>query len=627
MVRRYKRKLGARSYKNYEEESLDQALNDIADGRCSIRAASREYKIPFGTLLNKYRGRHGLNPGSQTAFTHAEEKAILSAAAKCADWGFPLNLFDLRMMAKCYLERQGKTVKKFINNLPGKDWALNILERHKNYYGQRLSTNIKQARAEISRKTLSTYFANLSETIEGVPPSNIFNFDESNISDDPGKKWGVYRRGVKYPEKVCNHSKAATTIMVCGSASGVLLPPYVIYKSTHLYDTWKEHGPVGEPCCDQPCCSRGTRYNRTSSGWIDTVTFRDWFTSSFLPHAKRLPGRKVLIGDNLSSHLDGDVIKACNENDISFVCLVPNSTHLCQPLDVGFFRPMKSAWRATLTEWKLQNLRLAGVPKDRFPGLLTQCLERMDKTKLQSSKNRRPLPGDDEPSAIRRNLINSFAATGIYPLNKFEVLQKIPTDENECQTVNNVESVLTDFLKEKRFGKDDAAKPRRKKRLNIQPGKSIATVEDSDNENSSIHDEIEPVSDVENSEGEHIGSPEHESNVSECGESSGVVIKPADQIAEKASADNLQEKNFVVVQFTYDENLKHEKIKKYVAQILNISDNKYQVKCMRPYLQKANTFIFPNVEDICEVLLNNIIFKLSNPLVHRGRHIFDKDVI
>lgn len=29
-------------------------------------------------------------------------------------------------------------------------------------------------------------------------------------------------------------------------------------------------------------------------------TFRDWFVSSFLPHEKRLPGRKVLIGDNLS---------------------------------------------------------------------------------------------------------------------------------------------------------------------------------------------------------------------------------------------------------------------------------------------------------------------------------------
>lgn len=36
-----------------------------------------------------------------------------------------------------------------------------------------------------------------------------------------------------------NYSKSATSVMVCGSADGVLLPPYVIYKSLHLYDTWK----------------------------------------------------------------------------------------------------------------------------------------------------------------------------------------------------------------------------------------------------------------------------------------------------------------------------------------------------------------------------------------------------
>ena len=149
-----------------------------------------------------------------------------------------------------------------------------------------------------------------------------------------------------------NHSKSMTTIMTCGSASGVLLPPYVIYKSEHLWDTWTEHGPNGDPCCIEPCCSRGSRFNRTSHGWIDSVTFTNWFTRVFLPHARRLNGRKVLIGDNLSSHFTDEVIRQCKENDIAFVCLPPNATHLCQPLDVSFFRPMKMAWRKVLTSWK-----------------------------------------------------------------------------------------------------------------------------------------------------------------------------------------------------------------------------------------------------------------------------------
>lgn len=106
-------------------------------------------------------------------------------------------------------------------------------------------------------------------TLGNVPSSNIFNYDESNLTDDPGKKIGIFRRGVKYPEKAMNSYKSATSIMICGSVDGVLLPPYIIYKSLDLYDTWKERAPFGPPCCNQPCCSTGSRFNRTVSGWMD----------------------------------------------------------------------------------------------------------------------------------------------------------------------------------------------------------------------------------------------------------------------------------------------------------------------------------------------------------------------
>lgn len=56
----------------------------------------------------------------------------------------------------------------------------------------------------------------------------------------------LYRRGVKYPEKIVNHTKSCTTIMMCGSADGTVHPPYVVYKSEHLYNTWKQGGMNGE---------------------------------------------------------------------------------------------------------------------------------------------------------------------------------------------------------------------------------------------------------------------------------------------------------------------------------------------------------------------------------------------
>ncbi|KAJ4429292.1 hypothetical protein ANN_26296 [Periplaneta americana] len=73
----------------------------------------------------------------------------------------------------------------------------------------------------------------------------------------------------------------------------------------------------------KPCCSRGTRYNRTSHGWFDTITFTDWFKSMFLPHASRLPGKKALIGDNLSSHFNEEVLQLCEKNNIFLYVFQP----------------------------------------------------------------------------------------------------------------------------------------------------------------------------------------------------------------------------------------------------------------------------------------------------------------
>lgn len=66
----------------------------------------------------------------------------------------------------------------------------------------------------------------------------------------------IVRRGCKYPERIMNSTKSSTSIMFACTASGKLLPPYVVYKAKHIYDAWTEGGPSN------------TRYNRTESGGL-----------------------------------------------------------------------------------------------------------------------------------------------------------------------------------------------------------------------------------------------------------------------------------------------------------------------------------------------------------------------
>ncbi|KAG5878381.1 hypothetical protein JTB14_020617 [Gonioctena quinquepunctata] len=140
-----------------------------------------------------------------------------------------------------------------------------------------------------------------------------------------------------------------------------MLPPYIVYKAKHSYVGWTEGG------------IEGARYNRTLSGWFDATIFEDWFYSIILPHFKKLDGHKVLVGDNLSSHVTLSVIQECENNNIRFVLLPPNSTHLLQPLDVAYFRPLKAAWKKVLETWKLRNRGV--LPKTLFSKLLKEAVE------------------------------------------------------------------------------------------------------------------------------------------------------------------------------------------------------------------------------------------------------------
>lgn len=293
--------------------------------------------IPRSNIKNKLKGKHPKSVGRSRVFTESEETAFAQHLIKLSNYGFPITEYDFRMAVKTYLDKKGVKIRVFNNNRPGYEWTKSFLKRHDNLSVQ-ISSNIKRVRAEVGVNEINEYMDRLSATIKDVPPSNIWNYDETNLSDDPGNKKVICKRGAKYVEKICNFSKSSTSIMVCGNAEGKCLPLYVVYKAENMWTTWTENGP------------EGTRYNRTKSGWFDSSVFEDWFEFSFLKDVRNDNGPIVLIGDNLSSDISFKVLQLCEENNISFICLPPNTTHITQPLNVAFFAQMKKSWRGILTK-------------------------------------------------------------------------------------------------------------------------------------------------------------------------------------------------------------------------------------------------------------------------------------
>ena len=446
MPRTYKPSAGARGYTSGQPDGLHTAFAELQNGM-SERAVCSKYgfsRTKFRNFVKVQRGEEYRLPGGQTVLTPATEQSIVNHLLAVSEWGFPFDMVDLRMCVKHLLDKDGINVPKFKDNMPGEDWASGFMLRHKERIKVRMCQNISKKRAGISSETVSDYFDELEKTLAGVPPENIINYDETNLTDDPGRKRMIFKRGARYPERILNTSKSSTSLMLAGTASGEVLPLYVVYKSEHMWSTWRQGGP------------RGIRFNRSKSGWFDHICFIDWFRTVALPYCTGLPGKKVLIGDNLSSHFSDDILKACTENNIAFVCLPPNATHLCQPLDVAYFRPMKIKWRSVLSDWKQSARKTAGtVPKEEFPRLLKKLMSEMPNQK--------------------ENLLAGFRKCGIHPLDRQPVLNRLPRSADEANPNDSVSDVFLNHLKELRNdGEQGKGKKRGKRtRVDVVPGRSV----------------------------------------------------------------------------------------------------------------------------------------------------------
>lgn len=446
-MRDFKRKLGGRTYRDYTPEQLKEALACIRKTRRSPDDVGREYGIPGRTLRDKLSGRHTNAAGHPTALGKEVEESLVIHLKTVAKWGMPLTILDLRNIVKSYLDSMKMKVLVFVDNRPGRDWAFLFLKRNKEQLTTRLCQNIKSARARVGRNDIQEYFDNLkTEKIEDIPADHILNYDETNFVDNPGTKKMIFHRGVKYPERVINFSKGNVTVMFSATASGTLLPPFVVYKANKMWSSWCLNGP------------KGCRYSNTPSGWFDGPMFEEWFTVIVVPWARKLSGQKLIIGDNLSAHISHRVIELCEQHKIKFILLPPNTTHLTQPLDVCVYRPMKIRWREVVEKYKTSNPLSVSIEKSRFPFLLKSMLENMKESLV-----------DD--------IISGFETAGIRPLDPSKILDKLPSSgspDEQAVSVGLSNSFL-EYLEKTRNNQTGSKTRVKRKLLNIQPGKSICT--------------------------------------------------------------------------------------------------------------------------------------------------------
>jgi len=229
----------------------------------------------------------------------------------------------------------------------GKTWLKAFYGRHPQCQTV-LAKPIEKARIEgTTPEILQKWFdAYQQEVVEDpdVRESNVYNMDESGFSI------GAIKAGKVVVDKQVRTRYQAepgrqewVTVIECICGDGTSISPYIIFKGMDINRKWV---PENVP--------HTWRIGVGANGWTSQKHAMEWMREVFEPETRSKAGTflrtnsltrdklpRVLICDGHDSHVTGDVIEHCMENNIKLLILPPHSSHFTQPLDIGIFSPLE----------------------------------------------------------------------------------------------------------------------------------------------------------------------------------------------------------------------------------------------------------------------------------------------
>ena len=102
-----------------------------------------------------------------------------------------------------------------------------------------------------------------------------------------------------YPQSITTGKSKTITVLGCGSASGVAIPPYFVFLGKRMMlDLLKDASP-------------GANGTMSDSGWSNSSVFRDYLKDHFIKFIpRRVPHQYLLlIFDGHKSHISVDLIR------------------------------------------------------------------------------------------------------------------------------------------------------------------------------------------------------------------------------------------------------------------------------------------------------------------------------
>lgn len=409
-------------------EVMRNAVYDIEQSGISTKAAAMKYGIPRTTLrryLKKCRNSTERIDWSSPILEGCPRMTPNYSVNKIFSTEEEQNLcVYLKTMANLHHGLTPKTCRKLgydlavankkkipfswqKNQTAGKDWFTAFLKRNKDISIRAAEATSLGRAMGFNKPVVTKFFENLKKLCETYKfqAFQVYNVDETALTtvQNPGKVLAT--KGQKQVGQITSGERGTLVTMVGAiNAGGNSIPPLLIFPRKYF----KAHMIKSAP--------PGTVGSASPSGWITSDIFVEWFRH-FIYHAKpSIDCPLLLLMDNHESHVSLAIIELARKNHVKLLTLPPHTSHKLQPLDKSVYGPLKRYYNNHCQSWLLNNVgkRITIYDIAEILGLAYPM------------------------AFCTRNSISGFRDTGIFPFNDTifsddDFLASKPTDipENE----------------------------------------------------------------------------------------------------------------------------------------------------------------------------------------------------
>jgi len=202
---------------------------------------------------------------------------------------------------------------------------------------------------------LKAYFNDLNTTLDLLKPAVVYNMDEVAIFFELSNDYTLEVKGTKIVGKWSSgKEKVRVTLIITAASTGHLLPPFLFFKCSKPRDkTFKDIPPKEDVTFKDDEMKKIIRRSQVSTcqnytGWNNKRIMEKFYIPFYVKYTNP---NSLLIFDNHGSHISDNTISILKENNIEHLPLAPNTTPICQPVDVGIGCVIKAKIKRYFEEW------------------------------------------------------------------------------------------------------------------------------------------------------------------------------------------------------------------------------------------------------------------------------------